>query len=218
VKEDLRSFVQNDRRDFKNEPLDESNMESNPFKQFEQWFEQALKAEIQEPYAFTLATADGQGFPSARVLYMRDVTPKGISFFTNYRSEKGQELSENPNCSANFFWMELDRQIRFAGRAEKLPVAESDEYFASRPRESQIGAWASDQSSPLENREELLQKLEDFKQKFEGGEVPRPDHWGGFMIIPEKVEFWQGRQSRLHDRIVYTRGDDGSWNLTRLSP
>jgi pyridoxamine 5'-phosphate oxidase len=218
VKEDLRSFVQNDRRDFKNEPLDESNMESNPFKQFEKWFEQALKAEIQEPYAFTLATADGQGFPSARVLYMRDVTPKGISFFTNYRSEKGQELSENPNCSANFFWMELDRQIRFAGRAEKLPVAESDEYFASRPRESQIGAWASDQSSPLENREELLQKLEDFKQKFEGGEVPRPDHWGGFMIIPEKVEFWQGRQSRLHDRIVYTRGDDGSWNLTRLSP
>lgn len=218
MKEDLRSFVQNDRRDFKNEPLDESNMESNPFKQFEKWFEQALKAEIQEPYAFTLATADGQGFPSARVLYMRDVTPKGISFFTNYRSEKGQELSENPNCSANFFWMELDRQIRFAGRAEKLPVAESDEYFASRPRESQIGAWASDQSSPLENREELLQKLEDFKQKFEGGEVPRPDHWGGFMIIPEKVEFWQGRQSRLHDRIVYTRGDDGSWNLTRLSP
>ena len=218
MKEDLRSFVQNDRRDFKNEPLDESNMESNPFKQFEKWFEQALKAEIQEPYAFTLATADGQGFPSARVLYMRDVTPKGISFFTNYRSEKGQELSENPNCSANFFWMELDRQIRFAGRAEKLPVAESDEYFASRPRESQIGAWASDQSSPLENREELLQKLEDFKQKFDGGEVPRPDHWGGFMIIPEKVEFWQGRQSRLHDRIVYTRGDDGSWNLTRLSP
>jgi pyridoxamine 5'-phosphate oxidase len=218
MKEDLRSFVKKDRKDFKNETLDEAEMADNPFDQFEKWFEQALKSEIQEPYAITLATADAEGNPSARVVYMRDITEQGISFFTNYKSDKGSDLAENPSCSANFFWMELQRQVRFSGQAEKLPIEDSDEYFASRPRESQIGAWASDQSSVLENREELLQKLEHFKKKFEGGEVPRPDHWGGYLIKPEKVEFWQGRESRLHDRIVYTRNGDGAWVKQRLSP
>jgi len=218
MKEDLRSFVKQDRKDFKNETLDESEMADSPFGQFEKWFEQALKSEIQEPYALTLATANAKGNPSARVVYMRDITENGISFFTNYKSDKGSDLSENPSCSANFFWMELERQVRFSGRAEKLPTKESDEYFASRPRESQIGAWASDQSSALKNRQELLDKLEAFKHKFKDGDVPRPDHWGGYLIRPEAVEFWQGRESRLHDRILYTRNGDGDWVKQRLSP
>ena len=218
MKEELRSFVQKDRRDFKNETLDESDMSDNPFDQFEKWFEQALKAEIQEPYAFTLATSDSKGNPSARVVYMRDVTKRGISFFTNYHSDKGSDLAENPKCSANVFWMELERQIRFSGVAAKLAAEESDAYFDSRPRQSQIGAWASDQSSKLENRQELLDKLDTLKVKFEGRKVPRPDHWGGYLIKPEKVEFWQGRESRLHDRILYTQNNAGDWVKQRLSP
>ncbi len=218
MKEELRSFVQQDRRDFKNETLEESNMADNPFDQFEKWFEQALKSEIQEPYAFTLATADKDGYPSARVVYMRDVTKRGISFFTNYNSDKGSDLAENPKCTANIFWMELERQVRFTGVAEKLTAEESDAYFNSRPRGSQIGAWASDQSSKLENRQELLDKLESLTKKFEGQDVPRPDHWGGYLINPERVEFWQGRESRLHDRILYTRNSDGDWVKQRLSP
>lgn len=218
MKEELRSFVQQERRDFKNETLEESNMADNPFDQFEKWFEQALKSKIQEPYAFTLATANIDGNPSARVIYMRDVTKRGISFFANYNSDKGEDLAENPKCTANFFWMELERQIRFSGSAEKLPAVESDAYFNSRPRGSQIGAWASDQSSKLENRQELLDKLESLTAKFEGQEVPRPDHWGGYLIKPEKVEFWQGRESRLHDRIQYTKNGDGEWVKHRLSP
>jgi len=218
MKEELRSFVQKDRRDFKNETLEEANMSGNPFDQFEKWFEQALKSEIQEPYAFTLATADKQGNPSARVVYMRDITPKGISFFTNYHSDKGSDLAENPKCSANLFWMELERQVRFSGVAKKLPAHESDTYFNSRPRGSQIGAWASNQSSVLENRQELLDKLESLTNKFEGQEVPRPEHWGGYLIQPDKVEFWQGRESRLHDRVLYTRNGDGDWVKQRLSP
>lgn len=218
MKEELRLFVQRDRRDFKNEPLDESHLEKDPFTHFEKWFEQALKSQIQEPYAFTLATASSDGFPSARVLYMRDVTKRGISFFTNYNSDKGKDLAENPQCTANFFWLELDRQVRFAGNARKLSVEESDAYFRSRPRESQFGAWASDQSSTLTNRKELLDKLESFKEKFKDKEVPRPEHWGGYMIVPHRVEFWQGRESRLHDRILYSLEDGGAWATSRLSP
>ncbi len=218
MKEELRSFVKQDRRDFKNQPLEESDMSSNPFDQFEKWFDQALKSEIQEPYAFTLATASKEGKPAARVLYMRDVSRKGISFFTNYESDKGKNLAENPFCSANFFWMELDRQVRFSGKAEKLPVADSDEYYNSRPRGSQIGAWASNQSSSLKSRKELLDKLDSLVEKFDGKDVPRPDHWGGYLIIPEQIEFWQGRESRLHDRIRFSLEEDGSWSMERLSP
>jgi pyridoxamine 5'-phosphate oxidase len=218
MKKEIRSFVQEDRRDFKNEEIDKSSMADNPFDQFEKWFEQAIKAEIQEPYAFTLATASADGMPSARVLYMRDVTRKGISFFTNYHSDKGEDLKENPKCTANFFWMELDRQVRFSGMAEKLPTEESDEYFNSRPRGSQIGAWASDQSSKLKDRKELLDKLDKLQQEFNGKTVPRPPHWGGYLIKPIRIEFWQGRESRLHDRILYTLNENGEWVKDRLSP
>jgi len=218
MKEELRSFVQQDRRDFKNEALEESNMANDPFDQFEKWFEQALTSKIKEPYAFTLATANALGHPSARVLYMRDVTKRGISFYTNYQSDKGSDLAENPYCTANFFWMELDRQIRFFGKAQKLSSQESDAYYNSRPRGSQIGSWASDQSSRLENRQELLDKLKELTSKFDGQDVPRPDHWGGYLIVPERVEFWQGRESRLHDRILYTQNSEGSWAKQRLSP
>jgi len=193
-------------------------MAEDPFTQFEKWFEQALKSEIKEPYAFTLATANASGVPSARVLYMRDVTKRGISFFTNYKSDKGKDLSENPNCTANFFWLELDRQMRFAGKAQKLPASESEAYFRSRPRESQIGAWASNQSATLKDRDQLLEQLEVFRKKFEGRDVPRPEHWGGYLIVPYRVEFWQGRESRLHDRILYDLKEDGKWGMRRLSP
>lgn len=218
MKDELRAYVQQDRRDFKNETLRSPDMADHPIDQFEKWFEQALKSEIKEPYAFTLATANAQGHPAARVLYMRDVTKRGISFFTNYRSQKGADLAENPFCSANFFWMELERQVRFFGRAEKLPAAESDAYFQSRPRGSRVGAWASHQSKALENRKELLEKLESLEAKFDGQEVPRPDFWGGYLIVPERVEFWQGRESRLHDRILYAKDGSGDWSKQRLSP
>ncbi|MEM9053407.1 MAG: pyridoxamine 5'-phosphate oxidase [Bacteroidota bacterium] len=218
MKKDIRSFVQQDRRDFKNKDISKESMADNPFDQFEKWFGEALKAEIQEPYAFTLATASAKGIPNARVVYMRDLSKEGFAFFTNYNSDKGSDLAENPNCTANFFWTEMDRQVKFTGTAEKLTPEASDAYFNSRPRGSQIGAWTSDQSSVLKDRLELLDKLERLKDEFEGKEVPRPPHWGGYQIRPTRVEFWQGRESRLHDRILYTLSENGEWQKDRLSP
>jgi pyridoxamine 5'-phosphate oxidase len=218
MKEEIRAFVSQHRRDFQNAPLGPEAMNADPVKQFGLWFEEAVKAEVFDPYAFTLATSGKDGKPSARVVYMRDVSDSGLSFFTNYASDKGRDLEENPWACANFYWSELSRQVRFVGKVAKLPVELSDAYFASRPRESQIGAWASDQSSELQNREELEQKVLDFTNRFEATEVPRPPHWGGYLIQPETVEFWQGRESRLHDRIVYQKELSGLWKRVRLSP
>jgi len=214
----IREYVQQDRRDFKNQDISKETMADDPLVQFEQWFGEALQAKIQEPYAFTLATASTKGVPNARVVYMRDLSKEGFAFFTNYHSDKGADLAENPHCTANFFWMELDRQVKFSGTAEKLSPEASDAYFNSRPRGSRIGAWTSDQSSVLKDREELLRKLEKWTQEFEGKDVPRPPHWGGYLIKPSKVEFWQGRESRLHDRILYTLTANGKWLKDRLSP
>lgn len=217
MKKELEEYVKYNRREFSNTPLDLRNLADTPEAQFELWFDQALKSAIVDPFAFTLATANKNGMPSARVVYMREYTTEGLSFFTNYNSRKGRDLDENPQFSGNFYWEELSRQVRFNGRAERLSAADSDAYFASRPRDSQLGAWASDQSEELTSRETLQAKQAEFATKFAEGEVPRPPHWGGYLLIPEEVEFWQGRAARLHDRFLYTR-QGNEWHRVRLSP
>lgn len=218
MNDDLRAYVSQHRRDFQNAPLGPEDMMADPVKQFGVWFEEAIKADVFDPYALTLATSGKDGKPSARVVYMRDVTAAGLSFFTNYASDKGRDLDENPWACANVYWSELSRQVRFVGKVTKLPPEVSDAYFASRPRESQIGAWASAQSAELECREVLERKVIELTKSFEGAEVQRPPHWGGYLIAPETVEFWQGRESRLHDRILYRLEIGGLWKKVRLSP
>lgn len=218
-KKELREFTKKDRRDFGNAPFDMGDAASDPIDQFARWYQQAIEAELPDPYAFTLATAAADGTPSIRTLYMRDFTKAGITFFTNYNSTKGRHLAENSKCAANFLWLELNRQVRVEGRAEKVSSEESDAYFGSRPRESQIGAWASDQSSTAADREALSRRIEEFTEKFKGTDVPRPPHWGGYIIIPSEIEFWQGRPSRLHDRICYRMAaGDRSWEKFRKFP
>lgn len=218
MKKEIRDYIKEDRRDFQNDPLNKDVAPNNPFDLFELWFSELIKTEVLDPYAFTLATADSNGQPSARVLYMRDISPKGISCFTNYRSEKGQHISVNPKFCANFYWPELSRQVRFEGDVELLSAEASDEYYNSRPRESRIGAWASNQSQKLENRSELENRVAELTAQFEGREVKRPDHWGGYLLVPSKIEFWQGRENRLHDRLLYKKIDNNNWQLSRLSP
>jgi pyridoxamine 5'-phosphate oxidase len=196
----------------------EKDAPDNPFKLFEKWFQELIESEVLDPYAFTLATARSDGRVSARVLYMRDINFEGLSFFTNYNSQKGHQIAENGQACANFYWPELNRQVRFTGSLSKLPESESDAYFASRPRSSQIGAWASDQSSRIADRDVLSKKIEELEQKYANKEVPRPPHWGGYRLSPDEIEFWQGRESRLHDRLIYTRKETASWELGRLSP
>ena len=218
MKEELREFVKNDRRDFQNQPLDESQLSDDPFVQFEIWFNQLRVAEVPDPYAFTLATADKNGRPSARVVYMRDISKIGLTCFTNYLSSKGRELAENPWFCGNFYWTELSRQVRFSGKVERLPREQSDAYFASRPRESQMGAWASAQSSTLPDGLALRNEIVKLSLKYEGRDVPRPPYWGGYLLIPDEIEFWQGRESRLHDRFLYSKKSESVWTRVRLSP
>lgn len=218
-KKELRDYVQTDRRDFQSEPLEIEGVAENPIDQFTKWFGQAVKADLLDPYAFTLATVGADGHLGIRTLYMRDFTQRGLVFFTNYNSTKGRHLGENPHCAANFLWNELNRQVRVVGTAEKVPAEESDAYFASRPRESRIGAWASDQSEVVKTSGALTSRMEELKNRFDGKEVERPPHWGGYLIKPAEIEFWQGRPSRLHDRIRYRRLDGGDqWERARLYP
>ena len=195
----------------------EADTASNPFKQFATWFEQAVSAELPEPNAMTLATATADGKPSARLVLLKDYSERGFVFYTNYNSIKGQQLSANPWAALVFWWAELERQVRIEGKVEKLSTQESDTYFHSRPWGSQLGAWVSEQSQIIPSREVLDQRLEQLKAQYADKEIPRPPHWGGFRVIPSLIEFWQGRPSRLHDRLCY-RFEDGNWTRERLSP
>ncbi|MEM6752684.1 MAG: pyridoxamine 5'-phosphate oxidase [Cyanobacteria bacterium P01_C01_bin.38] len=206
------------RQDYTLQGLSETEIDSNPFAQFEEWFSQALNADILEPNAMTVATTTPEGKPSARMVLLKDFDARGFVFYTNYNSHKAQELAENPQAALVFWWAELQRQIRIYGRVEKISDSESDKYFYSRPFSSRLGAWASNQSEVIESREVLEQQLEELKQKYQDREIPRPPHWGGIRVIPAEIEFWQGRSSRLHDRLVYTRMEDNSWKIERLSP
>ena len=205
------------RKEYSLKELRKKNVNKNPFDQFSNWFQDAVKSKIEEPNAMILATADKSGTPSLRVVLLKSVDIDGLIFYTNYNSQKGRELSENPNASILFFWLPLERQIRISGKVIKLDEKESFEYFKSRPYESQIGAWASKQSEAIEDRSELEMKFEKYKSLFKEGNVPLPPNWGGFKLVPQTFEFWQGRESRLHDRIRYSKSENG-WDLDRISP
>lgn len=206
------------RKDYQLQGLSETDADRNPFKQFQVWFDQALAAQLPEPNAMTVATVTKSGNPRARVVLLKNFDERGFVFYTNYHSNKAQELADNPQAAIAFWWAELERQVRIEGRVLKVSDRESDEYFHSRPFNSRLGAWASEQSQVIESREVLEQSLQDLKTKYENQHIPRPPHWGGFRVIPTAIEFWQGRPSRLHDRLLYSLLDDGSWQIERLSP
>lgn len=205
------------RRDYRHATLSETEVDADPIVQFQRWFQDALRAEVAEPNAMFLATATPDAYPSGRVVLLKAVDDRGFVFFTDYRSRKGQELSDNPHASLCFFWTELERQVRVAGAVQRVSRAESEEYFQSRPLESRVAAWTSRQSSTLASREVLEQEVAANTLRFGDGPVPLPDHWGGYRVVPEEIEFWQGRPSRLHDRIVFRR-EAGAWHKQRLSP
>lgn len=197
--------------------LNEADVDPNPFKQFHVWFDEALQSQLPEPNAMTLATATCAGVPSARVVLLKGVDDRGFIFYTNYGSRKGQELAENPQAVLVFWWAELERQVRIEGQVEKVADAETIAYFQSRPLASRLGAWASEQSQVIPNRDMLEQRFEQLQAKYHDQEVPRPPHWGGFRVIPRQIEFWQGRPNRLHDRLRY-RLEAGHWIIERLAP
>lgn len=206
------------RKEYTFQGLSETEVHPNPFEQFKTWFNQALAAQLPEPNAMTIATATTDGKPYARIVLLKDYDERGFVFYTNYESHKGQQLVQNPWGAIAFWWAELERQVRIQGRVEKVSEVESDEYFQSRPKGSQLGAWASNQSQVIDSREVLERRLEQLKEEYENKQVPRPPHWGGFRVIPDEIEFWQGRPSRLHDRLLYRRSEDGSWKIQRLAP
>ncbi len=198
--------------------LAERDLHKNPFEQFRLWFEQAQSAQITEPNAMTLATATPDGIPSARIVLLKYFDQQGFVFFTNYESQKGEELEENPNVALVFYWAELERQVRITGAVVKTPREESEAYFALRPRASQLGAWASEQSTVVPNRQFLEEQLASLEIWYESQEIPAPPYWGGYRVRPEVIEFWQGRHSRLHDRLVFSRVDESKWEIERLAP
>jgi pyridoxamine 5'-phosphate oxidase len=205
------------RKDYGQASLSEDEVAADPMVQFERWFEQALKAEVNEPNAMNLATAGPDGRPSSRIVLVKQFDQRGFTWYTNYDSQKGQQLRANPFAALLFFWSELERQVRIEGRVEPTSAQESDTYFHSRPLKSRLSAIASHQSAPIAGRAALEQNYEVVARQY-GEEPPRPPNWGGFRLIPERIEFWQGRRSRFHDRIVYTRQEDGSWARERLQP
>lgn len=204
------------REEYRQQSLSIKQCAENPMVQFEQWLNEAMEAKVCEPTAMHIATVQN-GIPSSRVVLLKEVKADGFVFFTNYQSKKGKAIAENPAVALTFFWPELERQVRVEGKAKKLPDSESCNYFASRPYQSQIGAWASEQSQIIENKAELLSKALVYSAKYPL-KVPRPAHWGGYLIEPERIEFWQGRPSRLHDRIFYQRDTQNGWCKVRLSP
>jgi len=206
------------RRDYSHKNLSENDVETNAIEQFEKWWDEAVNSKIDEVNAMTLATASLDALPSARIVLLKEFNEKGFVFFTNYESYKAQQLAENPKACLVFFWKELERQVRITGLVEKISGTQSDEYFQSRPESSRIGAWASPQSRVIEDRNWLDEKFNELVNKMEGTSIPRPTHWGGYIVKPVVIEFWQGRPSRLHDRIQYSLDENGEWKIERLAP
>ncbi|NTV45164.1 MAG: pyridoxamine 5'-phosphate oxidase [Chlorobiales bacterium] len=198
--------------------LKESDMDNSPFVQFEKWFDEAVRAEVLEPNAMTLATVDKECKPTARVVLLKGIEKEVFVFYTNYESRKGKALTENPNAALVFLWHPLTRQVNITGHVEKVSHEESEAYFRTRPLGSQLGAWASGQSQVIESRAVLERRYEEYSRKYEGKEVPLPPYWGGFRLKPDTIEFWQGRPNRLHDRLQYIRNKYGIWEIYRLSP
>jgi pyridoxamine 5'-phosphate oxidase len=208
------------RKEYSAKGLHRSDLDACPIKQFTQWFQQAIELDVHEPNAMSLATVDAQGRPLLRTVLLKYFDAQGFVFFTNYESRKAQQIAQNPNVSLLFPWVTLERQVIVQGRAEKISAAESLRYFTSRPRDSQLGAWVSQQSSVISSRKLLLQKLHEIGEKFTHGEIPLPSFWGGFRIVPETIEFWQGGPARIHDRFLFSRESPAAteWNVERLSP
>jgi pyridoxamine 5'-phosphate oxidase len=205
------------RRSYANAALDVANLDADPVVQFARWFSDAQQAQLLEPNAMTLATADANGRPSARIVLLKGIDANGLVFFTDYRSRKAHDLTVNPHAAVTFLWKELERQVRVNGSVEKVARGESVAYFGTRPRGSRIGAWASAQSSVLRDRADLEREVKRLEAQFDGADIPLPPHWGGYRIRPNEFEFWQGRENRLHDRFRYTRANAG-WVIERLSP
>lgn len=210
--------LQNLRQDYSAATLTEKEVKQDPIRQFEKWFDEAVAANIHEPNAMTLATATTGGHPSARVVLLKGFNKDGFMFYTNYLSRKGKEMAKNPLVSVVFFWGELERQVRIEGTIEKLSREQSEEYFHSRPKASQLGALVSAQSQEIEGRKEMEAKMAELETVYADKDVPKPSYWGGYIIKPRLVEFWQGRRSRLHDRIVYKKIDNKTWKIVRLAP
>jgi pyridoxamine 5'-phosphate oxidase len=198
--------------------IDERTIDRDPVAQFQLWFADAVAAALPLPEAMSLSTVNAKGKPTARMVLLKNVGAEGFVFFTNYRSAKARELADNPNACLLFFWPQLERQVRIEGVVNKTSIAESREYFATRPRGSQIGAWASPQSEVIPGREVLEQRQAELEKVYLDREIPWPEHWGGYCLKPERIEFWRGRRDRLHDRILYVKQADGSWTIQRLAP
>lgn len=206
------------RRQYTKGQLDEKQVASEPMDQFHGWFEEYRATDPLEPTIMTVATVDAHNQPWQRVVLLKAYDSQGLVFFTNYESNKGQHLGANPNASAHFFWINMERQIQVQGRVEKLSRAEAEAYFHSRPRESQLGAWASAQSRPLPSRAELEAKFNEVSERYQGQDVPLPEYWGGYRLCPNRMEFWQGGANRLHDRVEYTLSSEKKWQVSRLNP
>lgn len=206
------------RREYLHGGLTSDNLQSNPIDQFQHWLQQAVDAKVQDPTAMSIATVSADGQPSQRIVLLKDCDERGFVFYTNQGSRKAQEIAGNNKVSLHFAWLELDRQVKICGTAEKVSTSEALKYFLSRPKESQLAAWASEQSRPISSRQLLEQQFARMKEKFHKGDVPLPEFWGGYRVKPQQIEFWQGGANRLHDRFQFTLQDDRSWEIKRLAP
>lgn len=215
--EDLKLYINSLRHDFTKQTLDIKDVNADPVLQFEKWFKEAVNSKVNEPNAMGISTVSIEGKPSSRIVLLRNFDENGFIFYTNYNSKKGTDISKNPHAAVLFFWPELERQVRIEGTLRKQTSEESTRYFNSRPRESKLGAWTSEQSKPITDRSVLDKAYEENSKKFPDDEIPRPEYWGGYVLKPTSVEFWQGRASRLHDRILYTQEKE-NWKIERLSP